>query len=206
MLMLSCHHKEIMVEEHECTARVLVADYNPIEFQDEKKLPKTLSKKLKKEFHDSLGRYLAEKIIFTTGFEYDLKEINEKYFEKVKNYQWEIPRFFLNYAIKDTISNITHCIRLEISNKGELLMRNIPRLLDKYQNQILLTEDNAIDKIRNKLDEKELKKIKFEFRNFEYNWKKKVFEWEFGRIEKVWIEAFEKGEIRQGKANGIIEL
>lgn len=51
-----------------------------------------------------------------------------------------------------------------------------------------------------------LQKIKFEFDEFKHNWRKDVFEWEFGQIEKVWIEAYENGEIRIGRVGGIRDM
>lgn len=199
ILLLSCQNEEIIDDEQECAARVSVATYKPMEFQNENRIPKEISNFLRKEFQDSLGEYLAGKINFTLGFEYNLKEIYENHYEKVKNYQWEIPRFYLNYAIEDTESNITYCMRFRVSEKGEILGRKTPKLSNKYQNQKILTREEAIAAIRNNLDNEELEKVKFEFGDFKYNWRKNVFEWEFGRVEKVWVEAFKNGEIRIAK-------
>jgi len=196
---------EIEVKET-CAKRTWIKKYDPVKFVEENRVSKTTLNHIREQLKEKLGgKY--DKIIFTVGFEYDLEFLKNDHKEITKNYKWEIPKYILNYAFYDDKSGIIYCMDFSISKSGKVIQGFVPKINEKFQNLELISEEEAIKYIKSqKIKKRKLKKINLENGRLIYNSKSEIFEWEFGRIELISVEAIPNGKIRFSKFKGIIEL
>jgi len=189
-----------------CASRVWIKEYIPQNFTDESKPPITITNQIRNEFKEKFGAKYNQ-ISFTVGFEYDLKFLKSDHKNITKDYNWEIPKYILNYAFYDDKSGIIYCMNFSISESGKVIQDFIPKINEKFQNLDFISKEEAIKYIKTrKIKKRKLKNIDLENGRLIYNSKSEVFEWEFGKIKLICVEAIPNGKIRFSKFKGIIEL
>lgn len=189
-----------------CASRTWIKEYNPIKIADESKLPIRITNHIKNEFKEKFGAKYNQ-ISFTVGFEYDLKFLKNNHKNITKDYNWEIPKYILNYAFYDDKSGIIYCMNFSISESGKVIQGFVPKINEKFQNLELISEEEAIKRIKShKIKKRKLKNIDLENGRLIYNSKSEFFEWEFGKIKLICVEAIPNGKIRFSRFKGIVEL
>jgi hypothetical protein len=190
-----------------CADRSYIKDYKPKKILSTDKIDNETISTIISKFQQNFGDIHSQQIRFTVGFDYDLEWLHQKHWKEIKDYQWEIPKYILNYAYYDKSTEILYCMHFDISSNGKIIKGYVPEFSSQFKGRDMLSKQDAIRIIINsKIKKKKLKKINLQNGKITYNSSKKIFEWEFGGYEKIWVEAFSKGKIRTGKFGGIYDF